>query len=142
MRKIAILFLALFTFGASLVEAAAQSHYPGIYGDSRYQRHRSWDDNRDYRRPRYEEPRDDGRRHYRRGDSGDALGAGILGLALGAVVIGALASQAQAQAQASAPPPDIIDPQLAASCARRYRSYDPRTGTYLTGSGERFVCTY
>jgi hypothetical protein len=138
MRKIATLFLALFTFGASMAEAAAQSRYPGSYRDSGYERDRYSGYNREYRRQRYDEPRDYGRRHYRRGDNGDAIGAGIVGLALGAVILGALASQAQA----APPPPATQDPQLAAYCARRYRSYDPMTGTYLTGAGERFVCTY
>ena len=35
-----------------------------------------------------------------------------------------------------------VDPQLAAYCARKFRSYDPVTGTYLSFSGERIVCTY
>lgn len=140
MRKIATLFLALFTFGASLAEAAAQSRYPGGYRETRYERERPSDYGYEYRRPRYDEPRDYGRRNYRRHDNGDAIGAGILGLALGAVVLGALASQAQAQTVA--PPPATVDPQLAAYCARRYRSYDPMSGTYLTGAGERIVCTY
>jgi hypothetical protein len=140
MRKIATLFLALFTFGASLADAAAQSRYPGAYRETRYERGR-FSENRDqYRRQRYDEPRDYGRRHYRRGGSGDAVGAGILGLALGAVVLGALASQAQAQA--APPPPATTDPQLAAYCARRFPSYDPMSGTYLTRAGERIVCTY
>lgn len=140
MRKLAILFLALFTFGASLAEAAAQSRYPGAYRERAYERDRYSEDRREYRRQRYDEPRDYGRRHYRRGDSGDALVAGILGLAIGAAVLGTLANQAQAQVAPA--PPATSDPQLAAYCARRFRSYDPMTGTYLTGSGERFVCTY
>ncbi|MBD2745881.1 BA14K family protein [Microvirga sp. BT688] len=140
MRKIPTLFLALFTFGASLAEAAAQSRYPGSYRDSGYERDRYSGYDREYRRSRYDEPRDYGRRHYRRGDSGDALVAGILGLAIGAAVLGSLANQAQAQVAPA--PPATQDPQLAAYCARRFRSYDPMTGTYLTSAGERFVCTY
>jgi hypothetical protein len=140
MRKIATLFLALFTFGASLADAAAQSRYPGAYRETRYERERLSENRDQYRRQRYDEPRDYGRRHYRRGGSGDAVGAGILGLALGAVVLGALASQAQAQA--APPPPATTDPQLAAYCARRFPSYDPMSGTYLTRAGERIVCTY
>ncbi|QRM34939.1 BA14K family protein [Microvirga sp. VF16] len=137
MRKFATLFLALLTLGFSFAEAAAQSRYPGAYGESRYSRDRYADYGRGYR-PRYDEPRHYGRpRHYRRDNSG-AIGAGILALALGAAVVGALANQAQA----APPPPATTDPQLAAYCARRFRSYDPMTGTYLTGAGERMVCTY
>ncbi|WP_114944385.1 BA14K family protein [Microvirga calopogonii] len=139
MRKIATLFLALLTLGISFAEAAAQSRYPGAYADSRYGRDRYSAYERGYR-PQYAElPHYDRPRHYRRG-SGDAIGSGILALALGAALVGAIANQAQAQS--APPPPATTDPQLAAYCARRFRSYDPMTGTYLTGAGERFVCTY
>ena len=65
---------------------------------------------------------------YRRGGGGStAAGIGI-GLAAGAIIGGAIAaSQAQAQ-------------QNAAYCAQRYRSYDPRTGTYLSTNGNRYPC--
>ena len=64
---------------------------------------------------------------YRRGGGGTAAGVGI-GLAAGAIIGGAIAaSQAQAQ-------------QNAAYCAQRYRSYDPRSGTYLSTDGNRYPC--
>lgn len=64
---------------------------------------------------------------YRRGYGGTAAGVGI-GLAAGAIIGGAIAaSQAQAQ-------------QNAAYCAQRYRSYDPRSGTYLSTNGNRYPC--
>ncbi|WP_414476430.1 BA14K family protein [Microvirga sp. M2] len=66
-------------------------------------------------------------------------GAGVLGLAAGALVAGAIANQAQA---APPPPPGTVDPQLAAYCARKYRSYDPATGTFRASNGMRYVCTY
>jgi hypothetical protein len=78
-------------------------------------------------------------RHYRRGDGGSALAAGAVGLAAGALIGSAIASQAQA---APPPPPGTVDPQLAAYCARKYRSYDPATGTFLSTNGMRYVCTY
>lgn len=70
-----------------------------------------------------------GHRHYgyRRGYGGTAAGVGI-GLAAGAIIGGAIASS-QAQAQ-----------QNAAYCAQRYRSYDPRSGTYLNNDGNRYPC--
>ncbi len=77
--------------------------------------------------------------HHRRG-GGSALAAGAVGLAAGALIGSAIASS-QAQA-APPPPPGTVDPQLAAYCARKYRSYDPVTGTFLSTNGMRYVCTY
>jgi hypothetical protein len=71
-------------------------------------------------------------------DRGASVAAGIAGLAAGALIAGAIASQAATPP----PPPGTVDPNLAAYCARKYRSYDPVTGTFLARSGERFVCTY
>jgi hypothetical protein len=65
---------------------------------------------------------------YRRGGGGGtAAGLGI-GLAAGAIIGGAIAASA---AQAN---------QNAAYCAQRYRSYDPRSGTYLSTNGNRYPC--
>jgi hypothetical protein len=79
--------------------------------------------------------------HYYRRDSGSAVAAGVAGLAAGALIAGAIASQAQAQ-PAAPPPPGTVDPSVAAYCARKYRSYDPGTGTFLASNGMRYVCTY
>lgn len=65
--------------------------------------------------------------YYRRGGGGTAAGLGI-GLAAGAIIGGAIAASA---AQAN---------QNAAYCAQRYRSYDPRSGTYLSTDGNRYPC--
>jgi hypothetical protein len=86
-------------------------------------------------RPYYRE------RYYYRRDNGAAVAAGVAGLAAGALIAGAIASQSQAQASAP-PPPGVVDPQVAAYCARKYRSYDPGTGTFLATNGMRYVCTY
>lgn len=65
--------------------------------------------------------------HRHRGYGGTAAGVGI-GLAAGAIIGGAIAaSSAQAQ-------------QNAAYCSQRYRSYDPRSGTYLNNDGNRYPC--
>jgi hypothetical protein len=80
-------------------------------------------------------------RYYYRRDNGAAVAAGVAGLAAGALIAGAIASQAQAQPVAPQPP-GIVDPQVAAYCARKYRSYDPATGTFLATNGMRYVCTY
>lgn len=75
------------------------------------------------------------RGHYRRGPSGGAVAAGVLGgLALGAIAAGA-ASQAYA-----APPPVAVHPEWVDYCYSKYRSYDPRTNTYLGYDGRRHVC--
>lgn len=92
------------------------------------------------RRGYYPPPRHYHHRYYRR-DNGAAVAAGVAGLAAGALIAGAIASQAQAQ-PAAPPPPGTVDPQLAAYCARKYRSYDPATGTFLAHNGMRYVCTY
>lgn len=90
---------------------------------------------RPYYRPYYRD------RYYYRRDNGAAVAAGVAGLAAGALIAGAIANQAQAQ-PAAPPPPGTVDPQLAAYCARKYRSYDPATGTFLATNGMRYVCTY
>lgn len=79
------------------------------------------------------------RRYYYRRDNGAAVAAGVAGLAAGALIAGAIANQAQA---APPPPPGTVDPTIAAYCARKYRSYDPVTGTFLARNGMRYVCTY
>jgi len=79
--------------------------------------------------------------YHRHHGGGSAVAAGVAGLAAGALIAGAIASQAQAQ-PAAPPPPGTVDPQMAAYCARKYRSYDPATGTFLATNGMRYVCTY
>jgi len=78
-------------------------------------------------------------RYYYRRENGAAVAAGVAGLAAGALIAGAIASQAQ---PAAPQPPGIVDPQVAAYCARKYRSYDPASGTFLASNGMRYVCTY
>ena len=77
-------------------------------------------------------------RHYRR-DRGGAVAAGVIGgLALGAI-LGAAAS-------APPPPPPAYygpaygDRDWLAYCASKYRSFDPRSGTYLGYDGLRHPC--
>lgn len=80
-----------------------------------------------------------GRPYYYHHYNDGAVAAGVAGLAAGALVAGAIASQAQ---PAAPPPPGTVDPSIAAYCARKYRSYDPATGTFLGRNGMRYVCTY
>jgi hypothetical protein len=72
-------------------------------------------------------------RGYYRRDRGDALAAGALGLATGAIIGGALA---QSQAQAA----PTYGSNTHAYCAQRFKSYDPRSGTYLGYDGIRHPC--
>lgn len=68
-----------------------------------------------------------GYHHHGGFDSGGAI---LGGLAAGAIIGGAIAAgQANAAAQ-----------QNAAYCSRRYRSYDPASGTYLNNDGNRYPC--
>jgi hypothetical protein len=91
-----------------------------------------------YGRPYYGRPYY-GRPYYR--DNGAAVAAGVAGVAAGALIAGAIANQAAAQ-PAVPPPPGTVSPSVAAYCARKFRSYDPVTGTYLSNNGMRLVCTY
>lgn len=62
---------------------------------------------------------------------GAAVAAGVAGLALGAVV-GSQARSGYYPARGSA--------DWYAYCARKYRSFDPRSGTYLGYDGRRHYC--
>lgn len=75
------------------------------------------------------------RRHYRgyHHHHGGGAGAVLGGLAAGAIIGGAIAAgQANAAAQQAQ--------QAHAYCAQRFRSYDPRSGTYLGYDGYRHPC--
>lgn len=131
MRTLASLILAGATLAASLggAQASPQPQAPDltrVYPNESYAQY--------YYGRRYYGPG-----YYYRRNNGAAVAAGVAGLAAGALIAGAIANQAQA---APPPPPATVDPQLAAWCARRYRSYDPVSGTFLARSGERIVCTY
>jgi hypothetical protein len=98
--------------------------YRRRYVERRYYPSRRYVERRYYSRPYY------GRRYgYYRRDRGNALAAGALGLATGAIIGGAIAqSQAAPVYRGNA------------YCAQRYRSYDPASGTYLGYDGLRHPC--
>ena len=93
---------------------------------------------------------------YRRHNGyGAAVGAGVAGLAAGAILGGALANQQPYYgdqgyyAPTYAPAPVYVEPEVDAEdvsgdgaryCASRYRSYDPESGTYVGFDGERHPC--
>ena len=70
--------------------------------------------------------------HHHHG-GGFGVGAGIAGLAAGAIIGGAIASQA-------APTYAGTSGNAVAYCARKFKSYDPARGTYLGYDGERHAC--
>ncbi len=75
-------------------------------------------------------------RHGYCGDGGASVGGLIGGIVGGAIAAGAANAAAEQQAQAEA---QAFANQQAASCARRFRSYDPASGTYLK-NGRRLPC--
>ena len=66
-----------------------------------------------------------------RNDDSSAIIAGIIGFALGAAIVG---SQQQAERARTA------DESFDAYCARKYRSYDRRSRTYMGSDGLRHYC--
>ena len=85
-----------------------------------------WGGRRDWRpRDRHWRGRDWGHRHY--DNFGGAAAAGIFGFAAGAIVGSALSGGGYGSSYHGA-------------CARKYRSYDPASGTYLGYDGYRHRC--
>lgn len=104
-----------------------------------------------------------------RNHAGEAVAAGVIGLAAGAVLGSALTAPqappppvyyAPPPVRYAPPPPRVYyappppppvyyapvrsyapwTPEWAAYCARKYRSFDPRSGTYITYRGEERFC--
>lgn len=82
--------------------------------------------------------------YYRRGPSGGAVAAGVIGgLAVGALAAGAIANSQPAYGYGPGQPVGNVygyDPAAVDYCARRYRSYDPASGTFLANDGLRYPC--
>ena len=80
----------------------------------------------------------------RRNGWGNAAGAAAAAGIAGAVIGGIIASQNPGPVYAAPPPPPPraygADPDWVAYCARRYRTFDARTGTYLGADGRRYMC--
>lgn len=95
-------------------------------------------------------------KHRRHNNNGAALAAGIIGLAAGAVIIGALSQPRHAPPVRYHSPvrtPGLHDPLPVRSvryepwtpawyeyCAAKYRSFKPATGTFTTYGGEQRFC--
>ena len=109
-----------------------QNRGPGAQAGGQYYYNGRWVDGGEWQRHNAE--RDRWARSYRqrRGDESPTSAiAGIIGFALGAAIIGS--SQQAAHARAG-------DANWSASCARRYRSFDRASGTYLGFDGARHYC--
>ena len=127
---------------AGVSEANAQSHRGYYRGGRNYHRR-----NRGYRGGRnyYRGGRHYGNRgYYRRGNNGGAAVAGaIAGLAAGAIIAGA-ASQPRYVERRYAPVrgygPAAWSRDWYNYCASRYRSFDPRSGTFQPYHGPRQLC--
>lgn len=121
-------------------KAEAQSRYyrggRGFNGNRGYYRGRDYDRGRGYGNRRYY----GGRRYGRRGNGGAAVAGAIIGLGVGA----AIASANQPRYYRSAPSYSgsyaFRSPEWYDYCASRYRSFDPRSGTYQPYNGPRRVC--
>nr|WP_245198853.1 BA14K family protein [Jiella mangrovi] len=128
--------LALGSVGTSTVSAQAEPYWRVQHHDGHHWRRghapRHYRHGRHHRRDRYY-----GRRHH---NNGAAIGAGIAGLAIGAIVGGALAERDRPV------PLHRVYPSRGGShvarCRARYRSYDARTDTFLGYDGYRHRCRY
>lgn len=105
-----------------------------------------------------------GYRSYGHNHGGDALAAGIAGLAVGALAAGVLAPRPEPvyvdpyprpapypvyRYHPYRPAPHVVyynrgyepwTPAWYDACSDRYRSFDPRSGTYLGYDGQRHLC--
>ena len=84
----------------------------------------------------HHQDRHGGYHHRDRGHHGGNVGAGIFGFAAGAILGGALAAQPRYYGSGYAYAPG----RSVAWCESHYRSYDPRSGTYLGYDGYRHPC--
>ena len=125
--------MALGTLGTSTVSASADQHWRGHNGGHHWNRG-GWNGPRHYRGNRYH-----GRRHH---NNGAAIGAGIAGLAIGAIVGGALADRDRPVPVHRVYPGRVGYGSHVARCQARYRSYDARSDTFLGYDGYRHRCNY
>jgi len=86
-----------------------------------------------------------GYRGYGYRGGGWGWGGAAAGLAAGAIIGGAIAANSAPYyyppGYYAAPAPGyVVDEDAVAYCSQRYRSYDPRSGTYLNNDGNRYPC--
>ncbi len=124
MKKFLSTVLACSFAAATLSPVAVQaSSFPTILGASKADEVKLEQVQRRYRHHHRHH-----RHYHRRGiNPGAAAAAGIIGLGIGAAI-------------ASQPRYDYRDRDWDAYCFSKYKSYDPRTGTYLGYDGYRHPC--
>jgi len=66
-------------------------------------------------------------------DIGTAIGIGIIGLTIGAIIAGAAAEQDKSAAKKERE-------RWLVYCSTKYRSFDPQSGTFLARDGLRYPC--
>jgi hypothetical protein len=119
-------------FGHRYYRHGARSHHRGFYRGGRH-----------YGRPAYGS-RYHGRRHYggrhyrhhRRYNDGVGIGAAIIGLGVGAAIANSGPRYYREPAYGHA----VRSPEWYRYCAARYRSFDPRSGTFQPYNGPRRLC--
>lgn len=142
-RIVAAGLISLITLEAAVAQPGPGDHRPPPRRDGgyrpggpqpeRYYYNGRWVDQNEWQRHSAERDRWAHNYQQRRKDDRDssALVAGILGFALGAAIVG---SQQQAEKARTA------DQSWDAYCARKYRSYDRHSRTYLGVDGLRHYC--
>lgn len=158
--KIAILSIAAASAVAAPISTASADSWRGNGGWNNG-RHNGWHGNRpDWNRPppnrgpKWDRPR--------KRDNGNAIAAGVIGLAAGAIIAGAL-SQPSSPSYAPPPPRVYYPPQPAYNayppapvqyrggaqpwsqawynyCSQKFRSFNPKTGTYRGYDGADHFC--
>lgn len=124
-------------YGQPRPPSRQQSHQAPVQGarsGDQYYYNGRWVDEGEWRRHGSERDRwahDYQRRQGGHDDNSSALVAGIIGFALGAAIVG---SQQQAERARTA------DESHDAYCAKKYRSYDRGSRTYLGFDGVRHYC--
>lgn len=91
-----------------------------------------------WERERCESDRDrEDHRHDRRRDKKvkEGVALGILGLAVGAMIAGAAKDAEKRRQERSYDREEWLD-----RCAARYRTFDPRSGTFIGRDGRRYYC--
>lgn len=142
--------LAIALTGALLAPAISTAEAGPRHG---WNDHRGgWNDHRggwDRHQPRRHHG---GHKKKKNNDVGAAVAAGIIGLAAGAILLGATNQRSYAEPAPSYYPPAPYPGRVSGTgyqpwspawydyCASRYRTFNPSTGTYTTYRGEQKFC--
>ncbi len=158
--KSAILIAATIATVSAPISMAAADSRDHRYGNSKHW-NRPGGDRPNWNRPNWNRPPSHGRpiyREKRKNNNGNALAAGVIGLAAGALIAGALSQPSQPSYIAPSPsynPPVNYYPAPPAQykgsaqpwtkawyqyCTSRFRSFNSQTGTYRGYDGQDHFC--